>query len=67
VTGYLEMACHTLIDCIDRLPGDTRTQIGFVTFDRSLHFYSLSEGGAQHEMFVVSDVDGLFIYGFTVA
>lgn len=60
LSGYLETACKTLAECLDRLPGDGRTQVGFITFDRSLHFYSLSEGASQHQMFVVSDVDGKF-------
>ena len=47
-----------MLDEIDRLPGDSRMQIGFITFDRSLHFYNLSDEMSRPMMMVVSDVDG---------
>lgn len=43
-----------------RLPGDTRTKIGFLTFDSTIHFYNLQEGLSQPQMLVVSDIDGTF-------
>ena len=49
---------------LDRIPGDLRTQIGFITFDRSLHFYNLDEDHSQPQMLVVSDVDGSATYVF---
>ena len=57
-TGYLQSFCQTLLDELDRIPGDGRTKIGFITFDSSLHFYNLAEGLSQPQMLVVSDVDG---------
>ena len=53
------MFCQTLQEELERIPGDARTQIGFITFDRSLHYYNLSEGLSQPQMLVVSDVDGM--------
>lgn len=41
-----------------RLPGDTRTRVGFLTFDNTIHFYNLQEGLSQPQMLVVSDIDG---------
>lgn len=41
-----------------RLPGDTRTKVGFLTFDNTIHFYNLQEGLSQPQMLVVSDIDG---------
>lgn len=41
-----------------RLPGDTRTKVGFLTFDNTVHFYNLQEGLSQPQMLVVSDIDG---------
>lgn len=43
---------------ISRLPGDSRTRIGFVTFDSTIHFYNLQEGLSQPQMLIVSDIDG---------
>lgn len=48
-----------VIPCV-RLPGDTRTKIGFLTFDSTIHFYNLQEGLSQPQMLVVSDIDGTF-------
>lgn len=62
--GYLSVFCQTLLDELDRIPGDARTQIGFITFDSSLHFYNLSDSYAQAQMMVVSDVDGEYLPTF---
>lgn len=40
------------------MPGDSRTKIGFLTFDSTVHFYNLQEGLSQPQMLVVSDIDG---------
>ncbi|XP_063303539.1 protein transport protein Sec24A isoform X1 [Pelobates fuscus] len=60
-TGYLDTVCKTLLDNLDWLPGNTRTKIGFITFDSTIHFYSLQEGLSQPQMLVVSDIDDVFI------
>ncbi|KAE8614186.1 hypothetical protein XENTR_v10008029 [Xenopus tropicalis] len=60
-TGYLNTVCQTLLDNLDWLPGNTRTKIGFITFDSTIHFYSLQEGLSQPQMLVVSDIDDVFI------
>lgn len=44
---------------ISRLPGNTRTKIGFITFDSTIHFYSLQEGLSQPQMLIVSDIEGM--------
>ena len=41
------MFCDTLLDELEKLPGDSRTQIGFITYDRVVHFYSMSDGATQ--------------------
>ena len=46
----------------DRLPGDTRTKVGFLSFDSTIHFYNLQEGLSQPQMLVVSDIDGRCLY-----
>lgn len=43
-----------------RIPGDSRTRVGFLTFDSTIHFYNLQEGLSQPQMLVVSDIDGTF-------
>uniref|UniRef100_A0A672NGM0 Protein transport protein Sec24B-like n=1 Tax=Sinocyclocheilus grahami TaxID=75366 RepID=A0A672NGM0_SINGR len=60
-SGYLNVFCQSLMDNLEKLPGDTRTHIGFVTFDSTVHFYNLQEGLSQPQMLVVSDIDDVFI------
>lgn len=60
-TGYLQVVCDVLLENLDQLPGDKRTLIGFLSYNRTIHFYRLSEGSAQPQMIVVSDVDDVFI------
>ncbi|XP_029439720.1 protein transport protein Sec24A isoform X2 [Rhinatrema bivittatum] len=60
-TGYLNTVCKTLLDNLDSLPGNTRTKIGFITFDSTIHFYSLQEGLSQPQMLIVSDIEDVFI------
>ncbi|XP_062416502.1 protein transport protein Sec24B isoform X2 [Pungitius pungitius] len=59
--GYLKYFSELLIENLDRLPGDTRTRVGFLTFDNTIHFYNLQEGLSQPQMLVVSDIDDIFI------
>ncbi|XP_041363025.1 protein transport protein Sec24A-like isoform X2 [Gigantopelta aegis] len=60
-TGYLSLFCQTLLDELDKLPGDSRTQIGFVGYDRFLYFFSLAEGLAQPQMMIVPDLEDIFL------
>ncbi|KAK6474959.1 protein transport protein Sec24A-like [Huso huso] len=60
-TGYLDTVCQSLLDSLSLLPGDTRTKIGFITFDSTVHFYNLQEGLSQPQMLVVSDIEDIFI------
>ncbi|EEC01403.1 protein transport protein Sec24A, putative [Ixodes scapularis] len=57
-TGYLSCFCKVLLEELDNIPGDSRTQVGFITFDSSVHFYNLGEGLSQPQMLLVSDIEG---------
>lgn len=56
--GYIKAFCDCLLDELDKLPGDARTQVAFITYDRSVHFYSMAEGSSQPMQLNVGDVDG---------
>ncbi|XP_013205482.1 protein transport protein Sec24B isoform X2 [Microtus ochrogaster] len=59
--GYLSVLCQSLLENLDKLPGDSRTRIGFMTFDSTIHFYNLQEGLSQPQMMIVSDIDDVFL------
>ncbi|XP_024116154.1 protein transport protein Sec24B isoform X2 [Oryzias melastigma] len=59
--GYLKVFCDSLLENLDKMPGDSRTRVGFLTFDSTIHFYNLQEGLSQPQMLVVSDIDDVFI------
>ncbi|KAJ0970469.1 hypothetical protein J5N97_023346 [Dioscorea zingiberensis] len=59
--GLLETIAETIKSCLDEIPGFPRTQIGFITFDSTLHFYSLKSSSTQPQMTVVSDLEDIFL------
>jgi len=60
-TGYLRNFCDTLVDELEKLPGDSRTQVGFITFNRTLQFYQIAEGSSQATQLVVGDLEDVFL------
>ncbi|OVA19902.1 zinc finger protein [Macleaya cordata] len=60
-SGMIEIVAETFKSCLDELPGFPRTQIGFLTFDSTLHFYNLKSSLTQPQMMVVSDLDDIFL------
>ncbi|KAL0458191.1 UNVERIFIED_CONTAM: protein transport protein Sec24-like [Sesamum latifolium] len=40
-SGMLEVMAQTIKSCLDSLPGYPRTQIGFITYDSTIHFYNM--------------------------
>eukprot|EP00088_Acartia_fossae_P014814 TRINITY_DN1798_c0_g3_i1.p1 TRINITY_DN1798_c0_g3~~TRINITY_DN1798_c0_g3_i1.p1 ORF type:complete len:767 (-),score=154.62 TRINITY_DN1798_c0_g3_i1:26-2326(-) len=59
--GYLRNFCDILLDELDKLPGDGRTQLGFITYDRTLQFYMMPEGASQVSQMIVGDIDDVFL------
>jgi len=60
-SGYLRNFCDILLDELDKLPGDARTQVGFITYDRTLQFYMIPEGASQASQLIVGDIDDIFL------
>ena len=56
-TGYLASYCETLLENLDKIPGDSRTQIGFITYNSALHFYNLSDSLSQPRMMIYPDLE----------
>ncbi|KAG8592900.1 hypothetical protein GDO81_000661 [Engystomops pustulosus] len=60
-SGYLQYFSQSLLENLDKIRGDSRTKIGFITFDSTVHFYNLLEGLSQPQMLIMSDVDEIFL------
>ncbi|XP_057439079.1 protein transport protein SEC24 A [Lotus japonicus] len=60
-SGMIEVVAETIKSCLDELPGFPRTQIGFATFDSTIHFYNMKSSLTQPQMLVVSDLDDIFV------
>ncbi|XP_031503945.1 protein transport protein Sec24-like At3g07100 isoform X1 [Nymphaea colorata] len=60
-SGMLEIAANTIKACLNNLPGFPRTQIGFITFDSTLHFYNMKSTLMQPQLMVVADLDDIFL------
>jgi len=62
-SGLLKEVAESIKKVIENnsLPGGRRTQIGFITFDKSVHYYSLKSGMSSAQMMVVPDLQGLFV------
>ncbi|XP_031100345.1 protein transport protein Sec24-like At3g07100 [Ipomoea triloba] len=60
-SGMLEVIAQTIKKCLDSLPGFPRTQIGFITYDSTVHFYNMKSSLTQPQMMVVSDLEDTFV------
>lgn len=60
-SGMLKSVSKAIANSLDSLPGSPRTQVGFLTFDDSVHYYSLKSGLSNPQMLVVADLVELFV------
>lgn len=60
-SGVLASMANAIKRSLDDLPGETRTQVGFITFDNSVQYYSLKAGLTNPQMMVVADLKELFV------
>jgi len=60
-SGMLKSVAAGISASLDSLPGSPRTQVGFLTYDDSVHYYSLKSGLSSPQMLVVADLVELFV------
>uniref|UniRef100_A0A1A8QA56 SEC24 family, member C n=1 Tax=Nothobranchius rachovii TaxID=451742 RepID=A0A1A8QA56_9TELE len=65
-SGMVSIVCHELKSLLDHLPRenpevDSVVRVGFVTYNKVLHFYNVKASLAQPQMLVVSDVSDMFV------
>lgn len=54
-------AAQSIKTVLSELPGQPRTQVGFLTFDSSIHFYSLKASLSAPQMLVSSDLSDIVL------
>ncbi|KAG9346191.1 hypothetical protein JZ751_008014 [Albula glossodonta] len=65
-TGMVSLVCAELKALLDYLPrekaeAESPVRVGFVTYNKVLHFYNVKGSLAQPQMMVVSDVADMFV------
>lgn len=60
-TGYLKIVCDTLLAQLDKIPGDRRTMIGFITFSNNVQFYLMGEDQKSVQILEVGEVSDMFV------
>nr|XP_033797762.1 protein transport protein Sec24C isoform X2 [Geotrypetes seraphini] len=65
-SGLVTLLCEELKSLLDCLPREgnmeeTAIRVGFVTYNKVLHFYNVKSSLAQPQMMVVSDVADMFV------
>ncbi|KAJ8336176.1 hypothetical protein SKAU_G00395190 [Synaphobranchus kaupii] len=65
-SGLVRLVCEELKTLLDHLPREegaesSAVRVGFVTYNKILHFYNVNSALAQPQMMVVSDVAEMFV------
>ncbi|MGH0155887.1 UNVERIFIED_CONTAM: hypothetical protein FKN15_030339 [Acipenser sinensis] len=65
-SGLVDLICAEMKTLLDYLPresseADSCIRVGFVTYNKVLHFYNVKSSLAQPQMMVVSDVADMFV------
>ncbi|XP_076981015.1 protein transport protein Sec24C isoform X2 [Tamandua tetradactyla] len=65
-SGLVRLLCEELKSLLDFLPREggaeeSAVRVGFVTYNKVLHFYNVKSSLAQPQMMVVSDVSDMFV------
>uniref|UniRef100_A0A3Q3GPL1 SEC24 homolog C, COPII coat complex component n=1 Tax=Labrus bergylta TaxID=56723 RepID=A0A3Q3GPL1_9LABR len=65
-SGMVNIVCEELKTLLDYLPRenpemDSVVRVGFVTYNKVMHFYNVKSSLAQPQMLVVSDVSDMFV------
>ncbi|KAK8725210.1 hypothetical protein OTU49_010755 [Cherax quadricarinatus] len=60
-TGYLKIVCDVLLAHLDKIPGDRRIMIGFITFSNSVQFYLMGEDQKHVQMLEVGEIEEMFV------
>eukprot|EP01083_Nonionella_stella_P211212 763908_1 len=60
VSGLLQISVNAILSSLDDLAENPRNRVGVVTYDSTVHFYSL-KANKDPEMLVVTDLESVFV------
>ena len=60
-SGMIAAACKSIKSVLNKLPGDDRTRVALVTFDKSVHFYNMRPGLSAPQMMVIGEIEDPFV------
>lgn len=60
-SGYLQIVCNTISEELSNLPGDSRTQVGFLAVDSAVRFFSMPDDVSRPQEMVLLDIDDVFL------
>lgn len=61
-SGMISTASQVILDSLDLLPNsDQRTKVGFITFDKALHFYTFHPSLKEPQQLSIPDLDEIFL------
>lgn len=58
--GLLTAALTAIKDCLYKTPTPDRAQFGLITFDKSVHYYTMEEGSETISILSIADIDDPF-------
>jgi protein transport protein SEC24 len=56
--GYLYSFTEQILVNLEQIPGDSRTQIGFIAYDSSVRFFEFFDPKKPPRELVIPDVEG---------
>lgn len=60
-SGMLQVTVEAIKSSLDNLPGSPRTQVAFITFDSTIHYYNLKQTLRAPQMIAVPDIDDVYV------
>ncbi|KAI8807923.1 Sec23/Sec24 trunk domain-containing protein [Cladochytrium replicatum] len=61
-SGMVATAAKAILSALDSIPNsDSRTKVGIMTVDSTLHFYNLNAQASEPQMLVVADLEDVYL------
>ena len=60
-SGMLQVTVDSIKASLDNLPGSPRTQVAFITYDSTIHYYNLKQTLRAPQMIAVPDIEDVYV------